>query len=52
VIVCSACGRDNPEDARFCNSCGAPLAPAAAPREQRKVVTVLFCDVTGSTSLG
>jgi class 3 adenylate cyclase len=52
VIVCSACGRDNPDDARFCNSCGAPLAPAAAPREQRKVVTVLFCDVTGSTSLG
>ena len=52
MIVCSACGRDNPDDARFCNSCGAPLAPAAAPREQRKVVTVLFCDVTGSTSLG
>jgi class 3 adenylate cyclase/tetratricopeptide (TPR) repeat protein len=52
VIVCSACGRDNPADARFCNSCGAPLEPAAAPREQRKVVTVLFCDVTGSTSLG
>jgi class 3 adenylate cyclase/tetratricopeptide (TPR) repeat protein len=52
VIVCSACGRDNPDGARFCNSCGAPLAGTAAPREQRKVVTVLFCDVTGSTSLG
>jgi class 3 adenylate cyclase len=52
VIVCSECGRDNPDDARFCNSCGAPLGPVAAPREQRKVVTVLFCDVTGSTSLG
>ena len=52
MIVCSACGRDNPDDARFCNSCGAPLAAAAAPREQRKIVTVLFCDVTGSTSLG
>ncbi|MEP6978039.1 MAG: AAA family ATPase [Thermoleophilia bacterium] len=52
MSVCSACGRDNPEDARFCNSCGAPLAQAAVPREQRKVVTVLFCDVTGSTSLG
>ena len=52
MIVCSACGRDNPDDARFCNSCGAPLAAAAAAREQRKVVTVLFCDVTGSTSLG
>ncbi|MDX6493792.1 MAG: hypothetical protein QOH02_1727, partial [Gaiellaceae bacterium] len=52
MIVCSACGRDNPDGARFCNSCGAPLAGTAAPREQRKVVTVLFCDVTGSTSLG
>ena len=30
-----------------------PLAPAAAmPLETRKTVTVLFCDVTGSTTLG
>jgi len=28
------------------------VAPAAAPREQRKTVTVLFCDVAGSTELG
>jgi len=28
------------------------VAPAAAPREQRKTVTVLFCDVAGSTALG
>jgi class 3 adenylate cyclase/tetratricopeptide (TPR) repeat protein len=28
------------------------LAAAAAPREVRKVVTVLFCDLTGSTALG
>jgi class 3 adenylate cyclase/tetratricopeptide (TPR) repeat protein len=52
VTVCSECGRENPDDSRFCNSCAAPLAPAPAKREQRKVVTVLFCDVTGSTSLG
>ena len=38
--------------AGFCNSCGAALATAAAPREIRKTVTVLFCDVTGSTALG
>jgi len=52
VVVCSECGRENPDDSRFCNSCAAPLVAAPAKREQRKVVTVLFCDGTGSTSLG
>ena len=33
-------------------SCAAPLASAAPAREVRKVVTVLFCDVVGSTALG
>jgi class 3 adenylate cyclase/tetratricopeptide (TPR) repeat protein len=33
-------------------SCAAPLAPAEPVREQRKVVTVLFCDLVGSTALG
>jgi class 3 adenylate cyclase/tetratricopeptide (TPR) repeat protein len=51
VPICSSCGRENRADARFCDSCGADLAAAAA-REQRKTVTVLFCDVTGSTALG
>ncbi|MGL6278483.1 MAG: adenylate/guanylate cyclase domain-containing protein, partial [Gaiella sp.] len=37
---------------RFCGACGAALAPAVAPREVRKVVTVVFCDVSGSTALG
>jgi hypothetical protein len=26
-VVCARCGHQNPEDARFCSSCGAPLAP-------------------------
>ncbi|HKD34567.1 MAG TPA: adenylate/guanylate cyclase domain-containing protein [Gaiellaceae bacterium] len=52
MLVCSSCGAENREGARFCDSCGAALAEAAAPREVRKVVTVLFCDVTGSTALG
>jgi class 3 adenylate cyclase/tetratricopeptide (TPR) repeat protein len=52
VLICGSCGRDNPVDARFCNGCGAALATAEARREVRKTVTVLFCDVTGSTSLG
>jgi class 3 adenylate cyclase len=52
VKVCAACGRENPVDARFCNGCGAALAAGPAARQQRKTVTVLFCDVTGSTALG
>jgi class 3 adenylate cyclase len=50
VLICGSCGRDNPVDARFCNGCGAALATTR--REVRKTVTVLFCDVTGSTALG
>ena len=50
---CPQCGEENPERAKFCLNCAAPLRPEAAPsREARKTVTVLFCDVTGSTALG
>ena len=53
MLTCPACGRDNPDGSSFCNACGADLAePAAAEREYRKVVTLLFCDVVGSTALG
>ncbi len=50
-MTCPACGAENPAGARFCNSCGSAL-PTEPVREVRKVVTVLFCDVTGSTALG
>ena len=52
MLICANCGRDNPPGAGFCNSCGAALASPAASREVRKTVTVLFCDLTGSTALG
>jgi class 3 adenylate cyclase/tetratricopeptide (TPR) repeat protein len=52
MSACAACGRENPDDAAFCNGCGASLKTAAPSRAQRKTVTVLFCDVTGSTALG
>ncbi len=48
---CPTCGRENPQDARFCASCGTRLDHASAQRA-RKVVTVVFADVTGSTALG
>ncbi|MDX6401808.1 MAG: hypothetical protein QOF27_2414 [Gaiellaceae bacterium] len=51
MAICGECGKENRAEARFCDSCGAVLAPAET-RELRKVVTVLFCDVTGSTALG
>src|SRR5919198_2662502 len=50
--ACPACGHENSDRAKFCEECAAPLAVAPAPREQRKTVTVVFCDVTGSTALG
>jgi class 3 adenylate cyclase len=39
-----------PGEFPFCPHCGAQLGKEG--REQRKTVTVLFCDVTGSTALG
>ena len=49
---CSACGRANEADARFCSGCGSPLTVEAPQREARKVLTALFVDVVGSTALG
>jgi class 3 adenylate cyclase/tetratricopeptide (TPR) repeat protein len=50
--TCSSCRREIEGDFAFCPHCGAELAAGAPTRERRKTVTVLFCDVTGSTSLG
>src|SRR5215210_3543658 len=50
MLVCAACGQENPEGFTFCGSCGNPLADEARrPREERKVVTVLFADLVGFT---
>src|SRR5438132_13511496 len=51
MATCAACGYRAEPGFRFCPECGTP-AEAADGREQRKVVTVLFCDITGSTQLG
>ena len=51
MALCPQCGQDNRGGARFCDSCGEPLAAQRA-REVRKTVTVLFADVAGSTALG
>jgi class 3 adenylate cyclase len=51
AMVCPSCGQQNPDGFRLCGMCGAPLAaqPTVA-REERKVVTVVFCDLVGSTA--
>ena len=48
--TCRACGQDNPEIARFCLSCGAPLVEEKPHREERRIVSVVFVDLVGFTS--
>ena len=49
-MPCPTCGHDNPDTAKFCGECGAALDAATAMRgEERKVISVLFCDVVGFT---
>ncbi len=53
MLICTSCAHENSEGAKFCEECGLSFAAApAGAHEQRKTVTVLFCDVTGSTELG
>ena len=47
--ACLNCGKESEDGFAFCPHCAAPLT---TDREQRKTVTVLFCDVVGSTALG
>jgi class 3 adenylate cyclase len=48
---CRQCSAPLPEGARFCPICAAPVEPDPAARE-RKLATVLFADLVGSTALG
>jgi class 3 adenylate cyclase len=48
--VCQRCGEENPARAKFCLACAAPLVAPTPRREERKVVSVLFCDLVGFTS--
>src|SRR5918912_3987338 len=61
AIVCPACGAANEPGDRFCGECGSPLTtrPAAAaaapatdaPLAERRLVSLLFMDLVGFTSL-
>src|SRR5262245_9677795 len=52
--TCPTCGQENPEIARFCLACATPLSPGSdrgGTVEERKVVSVLFCDLVGFTAM-
>jgi hypothetical protein len=52
MTACPSCGTENPAHARFCLGCGAALEQGPPAGEERKLVTVLFADLAGSTALG
>ncbi len=52
VIACPNCGEENPARFRLCGFCGTPLAAELPAQELRKVVTIVFSDLKGSTALG
>ena len=50
--LCPNCQAAVPTGGRFCAQCGTPLPAAdSAPRTTRRQMTVLFCDLVGSTDL-
>ncbi|MGZ4407876.1 MAG: ATP-binding protein [Gaiellaceae bacterium] len=52
MASCPACGEELPGEFPFCPFCAAPLTSKThgRPRRERKVVTVLFCDLVGFTA--
>src|SRR6266850_4375835 len=60
---CPACGFENEPTARFCGGCGTAIGESAAPAPvtasppprtdsaERRQLTVMFCDLVGSTAL-
>jgi class 3 adenylate cyclase/tetratricopeptide (TPR) repeat protein len=50
-MVCAQCGASLAADARFCPACAAPVRAVTPSPEERKLVTVLFADLVGSTEL-
>lgn len=50
--ICPLCGEENPDRFRLCGMCGTQLSATPASVHVRRTVTVVFCDLKGSTELG
>jgi hypothetical protein len=59
-MVCPNCKAENPDGSKFCARCGtvlaagSPLSPAivpSTPSAERRQLTVMLCDLVGSTAL-
>jgi class 3 adenylate cyclase/tetratricopeptide (TPR) repeat protein len=63
AVACGTCGADNPASNRFCGTCGSALGQQGpgerqvaaghlpGQRDERRLVTVLFADVSGFTAM-
>src|SRR5262245_41710211 len=58
AVVCAACGTRNSPGAKFCGECGGTLgapvavrAQAPEPLAERRLVSVLFADLVGFTTV-
>jgi class 3 adenylate cyclase/predicted ATPase len=49
-MECPNCRVENPSGFRFCGACGKPLTGGASEPERRQL-TLMFCDLVGSTAL-
>jgi class 3 adenylate cyclase/tetratricopeptide (TPR) repeat protein len=54
TVACESCGTPLTDSPKFCPECGAKVVGSSRrpAGEARKLVTLLFADVTGSTALG
>jgi len=56
AVACPACGSENTPGSKFCGECGASLqaltpTPPPTPEAERRLVSVLFADLVGFTTL-
>ena len=58
TVACPSCGMPNAAGVKFCGECGAALAASAppatvqaAPAAERRLVSVLFADLVGFTTI-